>query len=41
MYHSIVNPNEDPKQFVIVEERWSGEFDEEDIVRAFNPNNYH
>ena len=41
MYHSIINPNEDPKQFVIVEERWSGEFDEEDIVRAFNPNNYH
>jgi mannose-6-phosphate isomerase-like protein (cupin superfamily) len=41
MYHSIINPNEDPKQFVIVEERWSGEFDEKDIIRAFNPNNYH
>jgi len=41
MYHSIINPNEDPKQLVIVEERWSGEFDEKDIIRAFNPNNYH
>ncbi len=41
MYHSIINPNEDPKQFVIVEEQWSGKFDEKDIIRAFNPNNYH
>jgi len=41
MYHSILNPNDDPEQFVIVEERWSGEFNEEDIVRVFNPNNYH
>jgi len=41
MYHSIINPNEDPKQMVIVEERWSGQFDEKDIIRAFNPNNYH
>ncbi|MBY9008754.1 MAG: hypothetical protein KGD74_02675 [Candidatus Lokiarchaeota archaeon] len=40
MYHSIMNPNDDPKQYVIVEERWSGEFNEEDIVRAFDPNNY-
>jgi mannose-6-phosphate isomerase-like protein (cupin superfamily) len=40
MYHSILNPNSDPEQFVIVEERWSGKFNEEDIVRAFNPNNY-
>ena len=40
MYHSILNPNNDPEQFVIVEERWSGKFNEEDIVRVFNPNNY-
>ena len=40
MYHSILNPNNDPEQYVIVEERWSGEFNEEDIVRVFNPNNY-
>lgn len=41
MYHSILNPNNDPEQFVIVEERWSGKFDEEDIVRVYNPNNYY
>ena len=41
MYHSILNPNNDPEQFVVVEERWSGKFDEEDIVRVYNPNNYY
>ncbi len=40
MYHSILNPNTDPEQFVIVEERWSGNFNESDIVRVYNPNNY-
>lgn len=39
-YHSVLNPNKDPEEFVIIEERWSGEFDEEDITRIFNPNNY-
>ena len=41
MYHSVLNPNKNPEQFVIVEEKWSGKFDEEDITRVFNPNNYH
>ncbi len=41
MYHSILNPNNDPEQFVIVEERWSGNFNEEDIDRVYNPNNYY
>ncbi len=41
MYHSILNPNKNPEQFVIVEERWSGNFNEEDIVRVYNPNNYY
>ncbi|MHA1458734.1 MAG: hypothetical protein ACTSQR_03625 [Promethearchaeota archaeon] len=41
MYHSILNPNSNPEQFVIVEERWSGNFNEEDIVRVYNPNNYY
>ncbi len=41
MYHSILNPNNDPEQFVIIEERWSGNFNEEDIVRVYNPNNYY
>ena len=40
-YHSVINPNNNPEQFVLIEEKWSGEFDEEDIIRAFNPNNYH
>ena len=40
-YHSVINPNNNPEQFVLIEEKWSGKFDEEDIIRAFNPNNYH
>ena len=38
MYHSVINPNQD--KFVILKERWDGEFDEEDIKRVHNPNNY-
>ena len=37
-YHSVINPNLD--KFVIIKERWSGHFDEEDITRVFNPNHY-
>jgi mannose-6-phosphate isomerase-like protein (cupin superfamily) len=40
-YHSALNPNKNPEQFVIIEEKWAGKFDEEDITRVFNPNNYH
>lgn len=40
-YHSVINPNKNLKEFVIIEERWSGKFDEDDITRIFNPNNYH
>ncbi len=40
-YHSVINPNNNPEQFVLIEEKWSGKFEEEDIIRAFNPNNYH
>ncbi|MFX1338158.1 MAG: hypothetical protein ACFFDK_06090 [Promethearchaeota archaeon] len=36
--HSVINPNVD--KFVILKEQWSGYFDEEDIKRLFNPNNY-
>jgi mannose-6-phosphate isomerase-like protein (cupin superfamily) len=39
-YHSVLNPNKNPEKFVVIEERWSGKFDEEDIDRIFNPNNY-
>lgn len=39
-FHSIINPNKDREQFVIIKERWSGEFYEKDIKRIFNPNQY-
>jgi mannose-6-phosphate isomerase-like protein (cupin superfamily) len=39
-YHSVINPNRDKDNFVIIKERWSGSFDEEDIIRVFNPNNF-
>ncbi|MHA1292252.1 MAG: hypothetical protein ACTSQJ_06240, partial [Promethearchaeota archaeon] len=37
-YHSIINPNKKPNKFVIIEERWNGDFDEKDIERVYNPN---
>jgi mannose-6-phosphate isomerase-like protein (cupin superfamily) len=40
-YHSVLNVNKNPEQFVVIKEKWSGKFDEEDITRVFNPNNYH
>jgi len=39
-YHSVINPNRDKDKFVIIKERWRGSFDEEDIIRVFNPNNF-
>lgn len=39
-YHSVINPNRDKDKFVIIKERWSGSFDEDDIIRVFNPNNF-
>ncbi len=40
MYHCVINPNKDPEAFVEIREEWSGNFDEKDIVRVYNPNNY-
>lgn len=37
-FHTVINPNE--KKFVMLKEKWSGNFNEEDISRVFNPNNY-
>ena len=37
-FHSVINPNKD--KFVILKEQWEGKFDEEDIIRIHNPNNY-
>lgn len=39
-YHSIINPNKDKNKFVMIKERWDGNFDEYDIDRVFNPNHY-
>ena len=39
-YHSIINPNKDKNKFVMIKERWEGNFDEYDIDRVFNPNHY-
>lgn len=39
-YHSVINPNKNPSDFIVLKERWSGTFDEDDIKRIYNPNNY-
>jgi mannose-6-phosphate isomerase-like protein (cupin superfamily) len=39
-YHSIINPNPKNGAFIILKEQWSGNFDEQDIKRIFNPNHY-
>jgi mannose-6-phosphate isomerase-like protein (cupin superfamily) len=36
--HGIINPSAD--EWAALKETWSGEFDEEDIERVFNPNHY-
>jgi mannose-6-phosphate isomerase-like protein (cupin superfamily) len=36
--HTIINPSE--SSWVILKETYKGSFDEKDIVRVFNPNNY-
>ncbi len=40
-YHSAINPNKEPDKFIIIKERWDGKFDENDITRIFNPNQYY
>lgn len=39
-YHSVINPNKDRDEYIVLKERWNGKFDEEDIKRVFNPNQY-
>lgn len=39
-YHTVINPNKDKDEFVLIKEKWSGSFDEDDIIRVFNPNKY-
>jgi len=39
-YHAVINPNKKEDDFVVIREEWVGNFDENDIVRVFNPNHY-
>ncbi len=39
-FHSVINPNKEVDKFVLIKERWEGKFDENDIKRVFNPNQY-
>ncbi len=36
--HTVINPSKE--EWILIKERYSGKFDEEDITRVFNPNNY-
>ncbi len=38
--HSVINPNKNKDEWVIIRENWNGDFDEMDIKRIFNPNQY-
>ncbi|MFX1236541.1 MAG: hypothetical protein ACFFAS_11470 [Promethearchaeota archaeon] len=37
--HTIINTN--ASEYVLLKEQWDGEFNEADIYRLFNPNNYY
>lgn len=39
-FHSIINANKEENTFIMLKEKWSGDFDENDIKRVFNPNHY-
>ncbi len=39
-FHSIINANKEENAFIMLKEKWSGDFDENDIIRVFNPNHY-
>jgi len=38
--HSVINPNKEIDGWIIIKESWKGFFDEKDIERIFNPNQY-
>ena len=40
-FHSVINPSKIQDDFVIIKETWTGDFDEKDIKRIFNPNHYY
>ena len=37
-FHTVINPSD--SEWVLIKESYIGKFDEEDIVRVFNPNHY-
>ncbi len=37
-FHTVTNPSD--SEWVLIKESYTGKFDEEDIVRIFNPNHY-
>lgn len=39
-FHSIINANKEENTFIMIKEKWSGDFHENDIKRVFNPNHY-
>jgi mannose-6-phosphate isomerase-like protein (cupin superfamily) len=39
-YHSIINPNKENDKYIVLRETWNGKFNEKDIKRIFNPNEY-
>jgi len=38
-FHTVINPSD--SEWVLIKESYKGKFDEEDIVRIFNPNHYY
>ena len=38
-FHTVINPSD--SEWVLIKESYSGKFDEEDIIRVFNPNHYY
>jgi mannose-6-phosphate isomerase-like protein (cupin superfamily) len=41
MFHSVINPNKNSDKYIKIKESWSGIFDENDIDRVYNPNEYY
>ena len=39
--HSVINPSKKQDDYVIIKETWTGNFNENDIKRIFNPNHYY
>jgi mannose-6-phosphate isomerase-like protein (cupin superfamily) len=40
-FHSVINPSKKQDDYVIIKETWTGNFNEKDIKRIFNPNHYY